>query len=300
MNWKKLGKALLFPHIAVLIPLLFAAAAFLVYAMTALEEADMLRIASYVLAFYTLMVWCLRAPGLIRRLRRLKSENKYLRTWSGDPRLRVNVTLTGNVLWNGAYAALQLGTGIYHHSAWFYSLAAYYASLAVMRFYLVRHTLRHRPGERMEQELKRYRACGWIFLFMNLALSVMMLYMIRENRTMRHHEITTIAMAAYTFTTLTWAIISVVRYRKYQSPALSAAKAISLTAACVSMLTLENTMLTTFGQGDMQPWVQRLFLGLSGAAVSAVIIVMAIYMIVQSGRKMKCMETESNGKSGDI
>lgn len=287
MSWKRLGKALLFPHIAVAILLLPVAAALLVYSMIALEEADMIRIASYVIAFYTLMVWCLRAPALIRCAARLKSENRYLSAWSGDPRLRVNVTLTGNVLWNGAYAALQLGTGIYHRSAWFYSLAAYYASLAVMRFYLLRHTLRHRPGERMKQELDRYRACGWIFLVMNLALSAMMFYMIRQNRAMRHHEITTIAMAAYTFTTLTVAIVNVVRYRKYNSPALSAARAISLAAACVSMLTLENTMLTTFGGADMTPQVQRLFLALSGGAISAVVIVMAVYMIVQANRRMK-------------
>lgn len=287
MRWKKLGRALLFPHVAVLLLLLAVGAALLIYSMIFLEESSPVRIASYVLAFYALLVCCLRAPKLIRRVKRLKAENRYLNTWSGDPRLRVNVTLTGNVLWNGAYAALQLGTGIYHRSAWFYSLAAYYFLLAGMRFFLVRHTLRHRPGEKMARELKRYRVCGWVLLVMNLSLSAMMFYMIRENRVMRHHEFTTIAMAAYTFTTLSVAILNVIRYRKYNSPALSAAKAISLAAACVSMLTLENTMLTTFGGADMTPQVQRLFLALSGGAISIVIIVMAVYMIVQANRRMK-------------
>lgn len=294
MNWKKLGKAVLFPHIAVLLLLLPAGAAFLVYAMLALEETSPIRIASYVLAFYALTVWCARTPRLIRSLRALKHENRYVRVWLDDPGLRANVTLAGGCLWNGAYAAMQLGLGVRHRSAWFFSLAAYYACLSVMRAFLVRHTLRHRPGEDIRRELKRAKACGWVFLFMNLALSGMMLLMIRENRVTRHHEITTIAMAAYAFTSLTMSIVSAVRCRRYQSPALSASRAVSLAAACVSMLTLENTMLATFGGGQMPARTRMLFLALSGGAVSALIIVMALYMIVRSYREVK----QAEGGSG--
>lgn len=296
MSWKKIGKSLLFPHIAVLLLLLPVGSVLLIYSMTALEEASPVRIASYAIAFYMLFIWCVRMPKIIRFFQGLKNENKYISAWTTNPRLRMNITLSGNILWNGAYAALQLGMGIYHRSAWFYSLAAYYILLAAMRFLLVRHTVRHSPGEQVRSELAYYRACGWVFLLINLALSGMMFYMIYENRTVHHHEITTISMAAYTFTALTLAIVNVIRYRKYNSPAMSAAKAISLAAACVSMLTLENSMLTTFGSPDMTPNIKLLFLSLSGGAVSVFIVVMAIYMIIQSNLKIKSAEDERNGK----
>ena len=208
----------------------------------------------------------------------------------------MNTTVGGSVLWNGAYAALQLGLAIYYRSAWFYSLAAYYATLAAMRCSLVWHTLRYTPGEQMRQELTRYRTCGWVFLLTNLALSGIMFYMIYEHRVTRHGEIITITMAAYTFTTLTMAIINVIRYRKFNSPILSAAKAISLAAACVSMLTLENTMLISFNKGAMPQQTVRLFLALSGGVVSAFIIAMAIYMIVQANRKLKSLEGYNDGR----
>lgn len=288
--WKKLGKKLLFPPVAVLPVLLPLAAVWLAGSMVYLEETDPVRIASYVLAFYTLLLWCVWLPEMIRFFRRLKNENKYVKIWLGDVRLRMNVTLTGNVLWNGAYAALQLGLGIYHRSAWFYSLSAYYFLLAGMRFFLVRYTLRHRPGEKMRQELRYYRSCGWIFLLMNLALPGMMLYMILENRRVSHHEITTIAMAAYTFTAFTVSIVSVIRYRRYHSPVLSASRAVSLAAACVSMLTLENVMLTTFGKAEMTPQMRLLFLGSSGGVISVFLIVMAVYMLVQGNKKIRNME----------
>ena len=100
----------------------------------------------------------------------------------------------------------------------------------------------------------------------------------------------------HTFTTLTMAIINVIRYRKFNSPILSAAKAISLAAACVSMLTLENTMLVSFNKGAMPQQTVRLFLALSGGVVSAFIIAMAIYMIVQANRKLKSLEGCNDGR----
>ena len=290
MDWKRIGKALLFPPAAVLIVLTPIAAAGLLYSMLRLEETNPIRIGSYVLAFYVLTIICARTPRLVRALQNFKNENRYVQLWTGNVRLRTNVTLSGGALWNGAYGALQLGLGIYHRSAWFYALAVYYATLVAMRLFLVRHTLRHVPGQQMRQELTRYRACGWAFLLTNLALSGMMLYMITQNRRVSHNEITTIAMAAYTFTTLTLAIVNVVRYRKFNSPALSAAKTISLAAACVSMLTLENTMLTTFSGETMTPDKIRLFLALSGGAVSIFIAAMAVYMIVQANRKLRFLE----------
>lgn len=292
MDWKKFGLGALFPPMGLLLPLLPTAAACLVYAMTRLEQTDPVRIGSYVLAFYTLIVWCARVPEMIRRWKKFKNKNPYAGRWLGDPRLRLNVTLLGNVLWNGAYAALQLGLGIYHKSPWFYSLAAYYCSLAGMRAYLLGHSLGHAPGEDMARELRRYRTCGWVFLVMNLALSAMIFYMICENRMVKHHEITTITLAAYTFTSMTMAIVNVIKYRKLGSPVFSASKAISLASACVSMLTLEGTMLATFQRDGMSPGTQVLFLALTGGAISALIIAMAVYMILRGGKKIQSLETE--------
>jgi len=289
MDWKKIGKALLFPHIAIMIILLPIATVFLVYSMVFLGTDSITAIISYVLAFYTLMVWCFKIPYLIRFFKAVKNENKYVKIWQDDTRLRINVSLYGTLIWNTAYALLQLGMGFWHHTFWFYSLAGYYICLAVMRFFLVRHTSKHKPGEKMLDELIKYRACGIVFLVMNLALTLMIFFMVYWNRTFNHHEITTIAMAAYTFTSLTLAIINTVKYRKYNSPVYSASKAISLASAVVSVLTLESTMLTTFNDGTMDLTTRRIMLGASGGVISVFIIAMAIYMIVQGTKKMKLL-----------
>ena len=297
MDWKKLAKALLFPHIAIMIFLVPLATVLLVASMVFVGTESVIAYISYVLAAYTLTVWCFKIPKIIKYFKTFKDENKYARRWQDDTRLRVNVSLYGSLAWNALYGIFQLWLGFYHHTFWFYSLGAYYICLGVMRFFLVRHTTRYAPGERMQSELKKYRACGIVFLVMNLALALIIFFMVYWNRTFEHHMITAIAMAAYTFTALTTAIINVIKYRKYNSPVFSASKAISLAAALVSMLTLESTMLTTFGDGTMTVVAQKWMLGATGGAISVLIVATAIYMIVIGTKKLKQLKSEvENGQ----
>ncbi len=287
MDLKKIGKALLFPHVAIMILLVPIATALLVCSMVLFGTESFVAILSYVIASYTLTVWCFKIPYFISFFKRFKNENKYAIKWREDTRFRVNVSLYTSLLWNTMYAIFQLCLGFYYRTFWFCSLGAYYICLVVMRFFLARHTTRYAPGEKMRSELKKYRACGIVFLVMNLALALIVFFMIYWSRSFEHHMITAIAMAAYTFTALATAIINVIKYRMYNSPVFFASKAISLTAALVSVLTLESTMLTTFGDGTMTASAQKWMLGATGGTVSVLIVSAAIYMIVVGTKKLK-------------
>lgn len=286
MDIRRLGKALLFPPAALVLLLVPTATAFLVTSLVLFGES-LLAYASYALAAYTLTVVCARIPRLIKAFKIFREENKYARRWREDTRLRVNVSLYGSLLWNALYGGLQLWLGIYHRTFWFLSLGGYSICLAVMRFFLLRHTRRYAPGERIRSELRKYRACGWVFLVMNTALSLIVFFMVYWNRTFVHDMITAIALAAYTFTALTLAIVSCVRYRRYESPVFSASKAIGLAAALVSILTLESTMLTTFGGEEMTAVGQKWMLAGTGAAVLSTILAMAIRMILVATRALR-------------
>ena len=292
MDPKKIGKALLFPRIAVMIILVPVAVVLLVGSMVFIGTDSVIAYISYALAAYTLTVWCFKIPTLINLFKTFKRENKYARRWQDDARLRVNVSLYGSLTWNALYGIFQLWLGFYHHTFWFYSLGGYYICLAIMRFFLVKHTRKYAPGEKIQTELVKYRACGIVFLLMNLALALIIFFMVYFNRTFEHHMITAIAMAAYSFTALTTAIINVIKYRKYNSPVYSASKVISLAAALVSMLTLESTMLTTFGDETMTATTQKWMLGATGGVISILIVSTAIYMIVVGTKKLKQLKSE--------
>ncbi|MBE6751283.1 MAG: hypothetical protein E7556_02025 [Ruminococcaceae bacterium] len=292
MNWKKIFRVLLFPHIAVMFILIPVAVAFLIYSMLKLESDSVVAIISYVVSAYTLTIWCFKIPDSIRFFRNFNNENKYLLRWNSDTRLRVNVSLYKSLILNTVYAIFMLWLGFYHKTFWFLTLSGYYFSLVLMRFFLVRYTRKYQPGEKMIIELKKYRACGVVFLLVNLSLAVMVFFKVYWNRTFNHHEITTIAMALYTFTSLVIAIRGIVKFRKYESPVYSASKAINLAAACVSMLTLESTMLTTFGDGTMDLLTRQILLGVTGGVISIFIVAMAIYMIVSGGKKIKELKND--------
>ena len=294
MNYRKIGKALLYPHIAIMIALIPIATVLLVCSMVFLGTESIPAILSYVLSAYTLTVWCFKIPYLIDLFKGFKNKNKLALRWKNDIRWRVGVLLCCALAFNTVYGAFQILLGIYHHTFWFTSIGVYYLCLAIMRYFLFAHTKSFEPGERVHTEIIKYRAAGWILLVMSLALTAMVYFMVYWNRTFSHHMITVIAMAAYTFTAFTVAIINVIRYKKYDSPVFSASKAISFAAASVSMLTLTSTMLTTFDDGTMNPAAVRFMVGSVGFTVSAVVVSIAIYMIVNGTKKLKSFSSEVN------
>ena len=285
-RFKKIGLKLLYPHIAIMIPLAIISIILLVWSMIALGTTHFVSIIAYVLSAYSLTVVSFRIPNIIKFVKKVKNENKYIVRLTSDRHLRMKISLSGTFVFNIVYAIFQFFIGLYHKSFWFYSMFLYYLLLAVMRYLLMRHTLSNEANEKPKLELKKYCFCGWMLLFLNLALMVMVFFMVYWNRTFNHHQITTIALAAYTFTAFTLAIINFIKYRKLKSPVYSAAKSISLTSACVSIITLEATMLTAFG-ADMDITVRRLFLGFTGSVVSLFVLLLAINIIVNGIREIR-------------
>ncbi len=285
-SFKKVCRMALFPHILFVILLTPIATAMLVLCLIRGDDSSPFAIISYVASAYTLTAWCVRIPSIVKKIKAFKAENIYAVRLSEDIRFRINISLLCTSLWNVAYSVFLLYLGVLNKSFWFYSLAVYYMSLCAMRIMLGWHTRRYDIGERLRAELKKYRACGWIFLVLNLALFMMVFFMVYFNRTFEHGEIVTIAMAAYTFGSLSMAIVSVLKYRKKGSPVLSASKLISLAAASVSMLTLSATMLNTFGGNDSME-LRRILLAVFGGLICVSVVAMAIYMIVKGTKQIK-------------
>lgn len=289
IDWKKIGLNLIYPHLAVIICLLPLSVAFLVFSLIYLGTKSIIAIISYLLAFYVLLVICFRIPRIINFFKEFKRDNKYLQRWFSDVHLRITVSLYVSFIFNLVFAIFQLGLGFYHKSFWFFSLFAYYIILAVVRFYLVNYTRKNQVSQQSETEINKYILCGWVLLFINIVLAGILFFMVYFNRTFYHNMITTIAMAAYTFTAFTIAIVNIVKFRKYKSPVYTATKCISLIAGAVSILTLESTMLTTFG-AEASPLFSQIMLSCTGVVVIGFAITVSIIMIV-TGIKSKRKNT---------
>jgi len=247
-------------------------------------QNDIMSYISYFLSAYALTVLCIRIPSWIKLLRCRKK--KHDRIHPTNIHRKTERALYGSLTINILYAFLQLWSGWYHQAAWFYALAGYYMLLALVRIFLLRDSRHLEFGRDMLAEYRRYRFCGVILLLVNLALAVITTYMVWENRGFSHHEIVTIAMAAYTFYSVTMAVVNVLKYRRHESPILLAGKSISLTAALVSILSLETSMIAAFGEDNSSAF-RGIMVGATGASVCMLILAMAVYMIRRGNREIQ-------------
>lgn len=250
---------------------------------------------SYLASAYALIITGVSLPGIVRSLRHWVEHHpltkKILsipvgRRYMEDVKFRTEVSLGVGFTINLLYIVMKLASGIYYRSVWFVALAVYYILLAVMRFLLLYRRKWPEGDVRLELELRRYRLCGCILLMMNLALGGIVIFMVWHNRGYEYPGMLIYAMAAYSFYAVIIAAINVVKFRRHGSPILSAAKAINLVAALVSILSLETAMLSQFGR-DNSPMFRKAMTGATGGGVCVIVLGMAVFMIAKSSRQIK-------------
>lgn len=294
----KLLKKLLRPHGLIAWPLILTGFGLVIFTLASGKTDTPLAYGSYGLSALALTLLACRLPGTIRFWLRLRRENPFLVRYFSDMHYRLKLSLYLSTGINLLYAGLQLASGIMQASIWFYALAVYYALLAVMRFFLLHETRLHTLGKDRFREYCRYRLIAVLLLVLNLAMGAISAFVVMQNRGFRHHEIVTIAMAAYTFYSLTTTIISIFRYRRFRSPVLSASKHIALASALVSMLSLETAMFSSFGR-DTDPALRFWITALSGAAIFLIVLSLAVYMLVLAHNELNKMKGMSHHGSGN-
>ena len=292
MDWKKLGRKLLFPPVWLMFLLTVLSAAALVAVFVNGYDTAPVAYAVYVLAFYSLCVvsaFCVMVlPKRYRAIKQSILANPLGNRYMTDKIFRAKVSLYLSLGINLLYVGVNILSWHLYQSWWFVCLAVYYAILSVMRFLLVRYVRLNEIGANRRRELKRSLACSYIMLLLNFFLSGAVLMVVYQNKGYAYHGIMIYVMALYTFYTATHAVINLVKYRRFESPVMSAAKGISMAAALVSMLNLETAMFAEFG-ADMAKEDQRLMIMLTGAGISAIVIAMAVLMIVRSTKELKKM-----------
>ncbi|MBQ3567015.1 MAG: hypothetical protein IJA12_07540 [Oscillospiraceae bacterium] len=291
--FKKIIFRILYPHTVFLLIFSPVAAIMVIYSLACDNVNPVIRYSSYLLSAYALTIICMRMPPVFRKIKKLSENSKYISVYKKNTHLKTKISLYGTFIINAVYAIIQLISGFYFHSIWFWSLAIYYIILAVMRFFLLYDLKQNAFGVNLVSEYRRYRFCGIMLVLMNLTLGTIVFYIVYQNRGFEYHYIHTIALAAYTFTLTAFAIVNVVKYRRYKSPAMSAAKIISLASALVSVLSLETSMLNAFGK-ENSAFFRRIMTASTGGAICIFILITGIYMIISSSLKLDKLSERKN------
>lgn len=296
MDWKKIGKKLLFPPVWLMVLLTIASAVALTFVFIKGMEQSVPAYIVYVLAFYTLStvsVFCAFVlPKQYKEIKQKIYDNPLGNRFMTDRVFRTNVSLTVSLLISMLYVGINVWSWHMLQSWWFMVLAVYYAIMAVMRFLLVLYVRIQKIGTSLLKEWKRARICAYILLLINLSLSGAVLMILYQSKGYDYPGVMIYVMALYTFYSAIHSIVDIVRYRKLGSPVMSTAKIVSLSGALVSMLNLETAMFAQFG-ADMSPENQRIFIILTGAGVSITVVTLSVILIVNANKEIRRIK---NGK----
>ena len=253
---------------------------------------------AYIASAYALIITVTGMPGIVKAINKsVKSspitkkiyKNPLVKKFLDDVMLRTKFSLYQGFFINILYIGIKLFSGIYYNSLWFFSLSFYYILLAVMRVFLLNYVNKHKSEKNLPAEFRRYRSCGIMLLAMNGALAVIVIFMVKQNKGFEYSGLLIYAMALYSFYSVIMAIMNVVKFRKHNSPVMSAAKAINLVAAMVSILSLETAMVSQFG-GDDDSNFRQIMTGATGGGVCVIVLGMAIFMIVRSSINLKKLQ----------
>ena len=290
MDWKKLGKKLLFPPVWLMVILVIISAVALTLIFVKGMEESVPAYIAYVLAFYTLTivtVFCAMVlPKQYSTIKKKIYDNPLGNRYMTDRVFRTNISLSVSFVISMLYVGINLWSWHMLGSYWFMVLAVYYVIMAVMRYLLVRYVRIQKIGTNILSEWKRSRICAYILLLINLSLSGAVLMILYQHRGYDYPGIMIYVMAMYTFYALTMSIVDIVKYRKMGSPIMSTAKIVSLSAALVSMLNLETAMFAQFG-GEMSIEHQHIFIILTGAGVSITVVTLSVVLIVKATKVIK-------------
>ena len=176
---------------------------------------------------------------------------------------------------NVAYAFSNCIIGFLNHSWWFITVGAYYAVLAITKFSVLQ--IKRKASGNYDTEFFARRITGILLVALSFCIVGMNIMSAVKDRGTAFHEIVMITIATYTFTKIAIAIIGMVKAKASVSPVLKTLRNISLADACVSICSMQRSMLVSF-PGMKAPEILLLNI-FTGTAVWIVVLLLGINLI---------------------
>ena len=176
---------------------------------------------------------------------------------------------------NVSYALGNCIIGFLNHSWWFITVGAYYTVLAITRFSVLQ--VARKGSDNNATELFARRITGILLVVLSFCIVGVNILSAVKDRGAVFHEIAMITIATYTFTKITISIIGMVKAKRSASHVLKILRNISLADACVSIYTMQRSMLVSFpGMEAEKILLLNIF---TGTAVWIVVLLLGINLI---------------------
>ncbi len=180
-----------------------------------------------------------------------------------------------SLAFNVAYALGNCIIGFLNSSWWFITVGAYYTVLAITKFSVLQ--VRRKANGDYDVEFFARRITGILLVVLSFCIVGVNIMSAVKDRGTAFHEIVMITIATYTFTKITIAIIGMVKAKRSASSVLKTLRNISLADACVSIYTMQRSMLVSFpGMKAAEILLLNIF---TGTAVWIVVLLLGVNLI---------------------
>lgn len=206
---------------------------------------------------------------------------------------RAVVGVWGGTAANFAFSAVRFVLWGLYASVFFFSSAVYYLLIGGIRVSIAfAYRARGRRGG-FKYECRVYRRVARLLFLLNLPMGGVITLFVCTMPPVTYPGFTIYASATYTFYMLTLSVVNLVKFRRVGSPILSAAKALNLVAALMSLLGLQNALIVTFSSGSAYRTMMN---ALTGSAVFLAVLAIAVFMLRHPPKQRMEVSLEQVGK----
>lgn len=199
-----------------------------------------------------------------------------------EQRYRVVFAAALGFFFNLLYAIYNGILGTLNHSLWFAVMCAYCIILGTMRFSAILCERRNNDKVSLQTEVFVMKFSGSMLMILSVVLMGVIYISLSQNIAAKYGEIIMITIAAYTFGKITMAIIRAIKQSNNPSPLLAAIRSIGYAEAATSVLTLQRSMLVSFGA--MSGTKAHILNVATGAAVCLFVLGLGIALLVKKER----------------
>lgn len=213
---------------------------------------------------------------LIEQYKKLKADDKVM--------LFLILTTFGNIL----LAIMKFVLSVTLPSLWFFVNALFMIILSIARFFSIKDYGKIRnlnENDAREIGYQNYLNNGILLIILGIMYFFVNVYIYYKGTNTEMHEYLTYLTALIAFWSIGSAIYGMIKYKRDHSPILKAVKLTNFANALTSIMLTQIVLLDTYA--DVETYNSNIMNGVTGMAVSLIIIILGLYMIIGINKIIK-------------
>ncbi len=167
-------------------------------------------------------------------------------------------------------------------------VAVYYILLCLLKFFLIKADLRFKESDKQYKAklraLKSYERCGYLLGCLSITMVGIVIFIISRDESAKYSGFVFWVMGGYTAARLGVSVYNLRRLGSIDDPLLSASKSLGISVTLMSVFSLTTALLARFCTDAA---IRRSIIASVGFSVSVAVIMVALYMISRSRKKLR-------------